>query len=110
MKSGIELAKLFHDTYERLAPQFGYETRPDTKAFSPSSPNGQLMTAVCQEVEGTLWNRVQALEAALAYLVNAHDVEPDRRGVLVDVPNALSKARQLLNERATSETKGEPNA
>lgn len=54
--------------------------------------------------------RVQALEAALAYLVNAHDVEPDRRGVLVDVPNALSKARQLLNERATSETKGEQNA
>lgn len=30
-------AKLFHDTYERLAPIFGYETREDTKEFDPDS-------------------------------------------------------------------------
>lgn len=50
MIDGIEMAKLFHDTYERLAPSFGYQTRPDTKAFNPLSPNGKLMTAVCKEV------------------------------------------------------------
>ena len=40
-------AKRFHDTYERLAPQFGYVTRPQTRAFDPESPNGKLMIAVC---------------------------------------------------------------
>lgn len=42
-----ELAVLFHDTYEQLAPSFGYETRDDTKQFDPDSPNGLLMIAVC---------------------------------------------------------------
>lgn len=56
-----ELARRFHDTYERLAPSFGYETRPDTKAFDPESPNGRLMTAVCKEVEGALLAEIAAL-------------------------------------------------
>jgi hypothetical protein len=47
-----DLARRFHDTYERLAPQFGYETRADTKAFDPNSPNGRLMMAVCWDVVG----------------------------------------------------------
>lgn len=45
-----EMARKFHNTYERLAPQFGYETREETKQFDPSSANGQLMIAVCREV------------------------------------------------------------
>ena len=45
--SPLELAKLFHETYERLAPRYGYETRQDTKIFEPDSPNGKLMIAVC---------------------------------------------------------------
>ena len=48
--SPLELAIKFHEAYERLAPQFGYETRNDTKDFDPNSPNGQLMIAVCGEV------------------------------------------------------------
>ena len=44
---GLEVALLFHETYERLSPSFGYETRPDTRTFDPESPNGQLMIAVC---------------------------------------------------------------
>ena len=50
MVNGQELAKRFHEAYERLAPQFGYETRNDTKEFDASTPNGRLMTSVCQEV------------------------------------------------------------
>ena len=46
----LELAILFHDTYERLAPSFGYETREETRKFDPESPNGRLMVAVCEEV------------------------------------------------------------
>jgi hypothetical protein len=44
------IAKQFHDTYEALAPSFGYETREDIKEFDPSSPNGQLMVAVVKRV------------------------------------------------------------
>lgn len=49
-EAALELAQRFHDTYERLAPQFGYETRQDTKQFDPNSPNGQLMRAVAKEI------------------------------------------------------------
>lgn len=44
------VARKFHDVYERLAPDFGYETRPDTRRFDPESPNGKLMIAVVREV------------------------------------------------------------
>lgn len=56
-----EVARRFHLAYETFAPDFGYETRPDTKVFDPYSPNGQLMIAVvrCVLIE-------QAQDAALA--------------------------------------------
>jgi hypothetical protein len=44
-------ARAFHEAYERLAPQFGYETRADTKQFDPKSPNGLLMIAVMLDLE-----------------------------------------------------------
>jgi len=50
--SALELAVLFHQTYERLAPSFGYETRTDTRQFDPESKNGRLMVAVCGEILG----------------------------------------------------------
>lgn len=46
----LRLAVLFHDAYERLAPDFGYETRLGTREFRSASPNGQLMMAVAKEV------------------------------------------------------------
>jgi len=46
----VELAILFHNTYEKLAPSFGYETRVDTKSFETTTPNGMLMIAVCKEI------------------------------------------------------------
>jgi hypothetical protein len=45
-----ELAQNFHDTYERLAPRYGYETGLSTKIFDPNSPNGKLMIAVCKTI------------------------------------------------------------
>jgi len=44
------LARKFHETYERLAPNFGYETKTNTKTFNPDSANGKLMIAVCSEI------------------------------------------------------------
>lgn len=46
----LQLATLFHETYERRAPDFGYETRQETRRFDPSTPNGRLMVAVCGEI------------------------------------------------------------
>lgn len=45
-----QLARRFHDAYERLAPSFGYETRQETRAFDPTTPNGRLMIATCGEL------------------------------------------------------------
>ena len=45
-----QLALKFHETYERLAPEFGYETRSDTKKFDSESNNGRLMIAVCEAI------------------------------------------------------------
>lgn len=52
MSPGEKLARLFHETYERLAPSFGYETRTETRQFDPTTPNGSLMIAVCAELSG----------------------------------------------------------
>jgi hypothetical protein len=50
LEEATELALLFHNTYEKLAPIFGYETRQDTKEFDFKSNNGKLMIAVCNEI------------------------------------------------------------
>lgn len=44
-----ELAQKFHETYERLAPSFGYETRKDSAKPWSEVPdkNKKLMIAVC---------------------------------------------------------------
>jgi hypothetical protein len=64
--AALELAREFHDAYERLAPSFGYETRPDTKEFDPDSPNGKLMIAVCSEIG----SRLQSTNAELNRVVD----------------------------------------
>jgi hypothetical protein len=46
----LSLATLFHETYERLAPSFGYVTRPETREFNATSDNGKLMVATCEAV------------------------------------------------------------
>ena len=46
----LDLAKRFHEAYERLAPSFGYTTRPETRRFNPDSPTGRLMIAVAPEL------------------------------------------------------------
>lgn len=50
------LARHFHETYERLAPSFGYETRPDSARPWAQVPeqNRSLMTAVCTELLATV--------------------------------------------------------
>jgi hypothetical protein len=58
----VKWAILFHETYERLAPKFGYETRKEYRDFDSASNNGQLMIAVCSEV-------IPAAQAAMLHEV-----------------------------------------
>jgi hypothetical protein len=47
-----ELAQLFHDTYEKLAPDYGYETRKASAVpwSDVPEPNKSLMIAVADKV------------------------------------------------------------
>lgn len=49
-----KLAQRFHETYERLAPSFGYETRKESAKPWSEVPekNKKLMIAVCAELLG----------------------------------------------------------
>jgi len=51
-----DLAKLFHETYERLAPEYGYETREASAVSWENVPkqNKSLMIATAHEVLKTL--------------------------------------------------------
>lgn len=51
-----ELAERFHETYERLAPHYGYGTRPESAVPWEQVPkkNRDLMTAVCAEVMSSI--------------------------------------------------------
>lgn len=51
VETPLELAKMFHDYYEDLAPKYGYKTRPETRVFDPESANGKLMIAVCELIQ-----------------------------------------------------------
>jgi hypothetical protein len=54
-----ELAQLFHNVYEELAPSFGYETRQETKIFDKNSNNGKLMIATIKKIKETLFTEEQ---------------------------------------------------
>lgn len=72
------MAYQFHAVYEQLAPQFGYETRPDTKEFDPESPNGKLMVAVvCEVVEPDI-RRLDERRKALVSELSAVKAENEK--------------------------------
>ena len=49
-KEILEITKKFHDTYEKLASEYAYETREDTRVFDINSSNGKLMYATVNEI------------------------------------------------------------
>lgn len=52
MGAAEELAQLFHETYEELAPEHGYETREASRKPWSEVPenNRNLMIAVCSRI------------------------------------------------------------
>ena len=90
----VEIAKAFHESYERLAQSFGYMTKEETRQFDEISPNGKLMIAVAAEIQAA-WPqpvRTAALPASTDYyeLVNKllnhiEDVLEDEAWESIDV-------------------------
>ena len=82
-----QLARQFHEIYERLALSFGYETRTETRAFEPTTPNGRLMIAVTDEIEATIQQRIAELTAELARLQEKLHDEMSQLEIATDLGN-----------------------
>ena len=54
--TGEDLARIFHEEYERLAPDFGYKTRDETAVPWERVPeqNKKLMIATADSVLGRI--------------------------------------------------------
>lgn len=89
-----DLARLFHETYERMAPEHGYETRKDSAVPWDSVPdqNKSLMTAVAQHVMYRL-DVDRALEANAA---------KDAEQRLAPEPDLLVSEDRVLTEVVTN--------
>lgn len=48
--SAEEIAHRFHFLYEQTAPEMGYSTRMDTRAWDPKSANGRLMIRIVEKI------------------------------------------------------------
>lgn len=91
-----QAACLFHETYERLAPEYGYETRQDTKDFDPNSANGRLMIAVCAEILPNLLAPAVGREQ-IARVIDPDDWSRQDAGErTVDIRASLAKAEAIL--------------
>ena len=108
------LARLFHETYERLAPTFGYETRKESAVAWEDVPghNRGLMIAVAASILGNYikpraaeWDveRTRLVADAIAAedaLLDAHLAISQSVRALRD---AIDRVRAVAGERALNE-------
>jgi hypothetical protein len=90
-----QTARQFHELYEKYAPEFCYETRPDTKELDFESPNGKLMLKVCKLI--TLNSEIEKLEARIEDLIWSLGCDPT-------YPNPIQEKIEAL-ERQLAELK-----
>lgn len=106
------LARRFHETYEQLAPQFGYATRRESAVPWEQVPeaNRKLMTAVCEEIkqEQPDW---QPIASALRDILRQLQTEAHEAGLmpaLIRAECAYRKAAEVQfgepDEPAVEET------
>lgn len=74
-KEILEITKKFHDTYEKLASEYTYETREDTKVFDINSNNGKLMYATVNEIVSPILEENQKLKSQLKGTTHCFDEE-----------------------------------
>lgn len=90
------LARTFHEAYERLAPEFNHETRPESAVPWEDVPeqNKALMRAVCAEVYP--WVCAQLVDLLRADVDHKHlaDVEAERDRALARIRD-LEEAQEI---------------
>ena len=85
------LAIFLHTTYEHLAPQFGYETRKETREFDPRSPNGMLMIATAKAILDQFFS--SRLAEAEAVIDHYADERRWLKAVMSDGNETIGKVR-----------------
>lgn len=98
--SAEKLAAAFHETYERLAPDFGYKTREDSAKPWAEVPeqNKRLMIAVCAEILAKLPGRE---EIKLMIVKYANLKDGDFLGSAEEFRNRQNKAHAVMDELLT---------
>lgn len=105
------IARMFHETYERLAPSFGYETRRQSAVPWEQVPeqNKALMIAVAAEVASVLLaDQADAiLTAAERRADEAHnaDFEPTEREALLQQAWGMKVAAGITRGSQPADTK-----
>jgi hypothetical protein len=102
-----KVAFLFHNTYEGLAPKFGYETRKDTKAFDTKSQNGQLMIATCKAVVShfltqqrtELLEEIRELIDSCYWISGTNYVVNGKQEKMISKSEIIEKFTNLLNKK-----------
>jgi hypothetical protein len=105
-----ELAQLFHETYERLAPEHGYETRKDSAVPWKDVPpkNKGLMIAVTGVVLEEFAKRIQQQIPSIVNAINGarwnDDLLEDNEIPVVMPPHSVRDVTMNITRMG----KGEP--
>lgn len=95
MKEIEEFAKLFHDIYEKLAPDFGYHTRPEYREWNTNTNNAQLMMAVCEIVLAEILKRFGEKDKEIKHYEKCDEVWRNKKNFLEE---ELAKAYKKIAE------------
>lgn len=89
----LEITKKFHDTYEKLANEYTYETREDTKVFDINSNNGKLMYATVNEIVNPILKENQELKKQVEEL--KFDIVEGKPYIKLDT--VITKQQKFIN-------------
>lgn len=100
MSDPTHIARLFHETYERLAPSFGYETRKASAVPWDDVPesNRRLMIAVAAEVQAALSTTPAPEDAAWAAAEVLREHQRSEVGTPDDVVDVSCSRCYLFDE------------
>lgn len=119
-----EIAKLFHETYERLAPNFGYATMTDSRKPWSEVPkqNKSLMIAVVGElvpkIEAKAYTELSKVQSQLAEemeyksehmlkITGLRQTCSDKSKSIIDLQSQLNKVRIGLEIMKRGQGKGQ---
>lgn len=92
-----KLARQFHETYERLAPSFGYETRKESAKPWSDVPdqNKRLMVAVCGEILSRPHTDMNQYSLCTTHALKPADDEARIEDIVQEITYHLNQARCL---------------